>query len=92
MAEINVNKDELKQQIASLNKLAQSLEGKSVKSPSAGKGSGSAQRAAISLLKEYKSLNDSLQRLITNSAVFYQNVLNSMSQADKKAAQGIQGK
>lgn len=90
MTQINIDGNELASQVAKLRKLESSLR-MTVKKTDKGEGTGSAQKTALLLEEDFDGARAALLTLVSNSAAFYQNVLNSMKGADANAAQGFGG-
>ena len=85
MSEININIAEIDNAIAKLR----GLQSKYISAPPATVGGGKTVNELENIANTYMLLNKSFIGLITNTISFLENVKDSYSSSDKKAAEGI---
>ena len=90
MSEIKINISALEDAIVKMNALKDDWSARNTNAP-ATVGGGQAVNEFESLAKLYKTLNDNMVTLASNTAAFLTNVKDSYQASDQKAAAAIRG-
>lgn len=88
MDQIHVDKEKLKDKISQLKELKSECDRINTK-PQALSGGGTSVNALANIDEEYDTIRDAMGQLIENAVGFFENVLNSVTEADEVSSEKL---